>query len=239
MELQIFKEYKNPKFAVGDSFAIIGKSQSGKSTVVEQLLSHFSENFAEKIEHCRTIVILYREMQVTYQRLLNLFPNSCRKILARHVDREWLESSFWTCVYQNEQDYSIIIFDDMIEQLAGKQSLELDLLSNLIFIGLHHSRAILIVTLQSLGMSDTSQKLRMIVKQFAIFVLMTGLPSPTIRYLNSFLSPFKSSVLTTLMNGLPKRPGSYCVIDNRLIARHKFLCNSILSRKDQIFMVFD
>lgn len=235
----MFRPLTREKYSVGDSFAIIGRSGSGKSSIVEQLLSNFTDNFAESIVHCRNIVIIYRALQPSYQRLLALFPDSCRKILARSVDKEWLDLGFWSQSYQSPLDYSLLICDDLMESLAAKTSPELELLSNLLFVGLHHARAILIVTLQSVGTSDTSHKLRMLIKHFSVYILMSGLSAPVARYLSSFLSPYKSSVLVSLINVLPRQIGSYCVVDNRLKSRQRFSAGSILSSKNQIYMIFD
>lgn len=235
----MFRPLVREKFSVGDSFAVIGRSGSGKSSIVEHLLTNFTENFAEKLDHCRNVVILYRVLQPSYQRLLALFPDSCRKILSRNVEKEWLETGFWTQNYDSPLDYSLLICDDLMESLAAKNSLELDLLSSLLFVGLHHSRAILIVTLQSIGTSDSSHKLRMLIKQFSVYILMSGLSAPVSRYLSTFLSPYKASVLVSLINALPRQVGSYCVVDNRLKSRHRFSFGSILCSKNQIYMIFE
>jgi hypothetical protein len=236
----MFTPYQREKFGIGDSFAIIGRSGSGKSVTVEKLLCNFSANFSVAASHCRTVIILYKVLQPTYQRILAVFPGSTRKILARSVDRQWLESGFLTSQYVSEQDYSLIIFDDCMEALAAKNSAELELLSQLLFVGLHHARALLLVTLQSLGTSDSSKKLRNLAKNFTVYILLSGLPTPTVRYLSGFLSPFSPTALVGLMNALPRTSGAYILIDNRLRSRHRFSAGSILSSAEgQIYMIFD
>ena len=241
MDMSQFKPYHKDKFSVGTSIAVIGRSMSGKSTLVENMLSNFDRNFSIPLKHCKIFILLHKAMQPSYNRLMGLFPSTTRKILARSVDKEWLEPSWFLSHYTSEQDFALILYDDQMEELARKKSAELELLSSLMWVGLHHSRCILVVTLQSLGTSETSSQLRVLLKNFSVFVLMSGLTAPTVRYLSSFLSPGKSGLLVGLMAALPRRPGAYLVVDDRYTAPHRFSAQSILCSQPngQIYMVFE
>ena len=56
----------------------------------------------------------------------------------------------------------------------------------------------------------------MLAKEFNVFCLMANLPVPTVRYLASFLAPHKTKILVGLVEALPRRPGSYLLVDDRL-----------------------
>lgn len=148
MDSSFLKRFCREKFRVGDSLALIGKSAAGKSTVVETLLSNFSANFSASLHHCKRVIIIYRALQPSYQRILALFPDSCEKIMSTSVDAEWLNPSYWSTVYTSPQDFSLLLLDDRMEELSAKDSMELKLLSSTLFVGAHHSSLIIICTLQ-------------------------------------------------------------------------------------------
>lgn len=239
MDQSLFKPFCKDKFRVGDSFALIGKSNMGKSTVVETLLTNFSTNFAASIQNCKRIVIVYRALQGSYRNILAAFPDKCEKILSPSVNPEWLSTTFWTDKYTNSSDFSILLVDDKMSELSEKDSMELKLLSSVLFIGGHHSSLILLTTLQALGTSNVSTQLRMLLKNFSVYLLFAGLPLPTVRYLSTFLAPSKNSNLVALMSMIPRTIGSYLVVDDRIHSKTRFQCQSVLSSDSHVYMVFN
>lgn len=80
----------------------------------------------------------------------------------------------------------------------------------------------------------------MLLKNFSVYLLFAGLPVPTIRYLASFLAPANNTSLNLLMNALPRKPGSYLLVDDRIQSKTRFACQSIRSGtpEGEIFMIF-
>ena len=240
MDLSMFSSFHRRKLETNDAILILGRSKSGKSFLAESLLTHFEANVDGSLANCNKVLILYRHMQPSLQRILNLFPPSTQRLLSRSVKKEWLDPQFCAEGLKEPGGFNLVLFDDRADELSKRDSMDLQLLSDILFVGSHHARIFTICCLQSLGSGDHSRQLRVLAKEFNVFLLMANLPVPAVRYLASFLSPHRAKTLVSLMEAIPRRAGSYLMIDDRLNGGPRFSTESLVrSDDDSIFMVFE
>ena len=216
------------------------ESGSGKTTALLELVEGWESVSAVGLGRCRTVGLAFREMEPAYSALLAAFPPTTRRIVTTTVPSDWNQRSFWTSAYTHSEDYSLVVLDDQWEQLNEKGSPLLAFLSHLLTVGLHHWRITILLLCQGTGSTDSSQKLRSLLRQFQVFIVFSGLNVTAVRWLGGFLLPGRGKFLNSCLETLPRRRGQFLFIDNRLEVplRHKVATGKGLLSPDSVFVTF-
>jgi hypothetical protein len=221
MNIDSFPVVASKAFPVGSSFLFCGRSSSGKTHLLCQLLTPplFSQLFKLKWEDCGKILLAFKSWQPAYSEILGHF--TCPKEITSSLRSEHASSEFWP----NDAGYSIAVIDDHLPDLARSGNNEcFETLQRMLVETVHHSNLLLFVLVQNPG-GTGSTRLRSLFRLFAYFFVFAGTDNFAVRQLASFLLPYRTRLLSSLLDMMNGRRGQHLLIDNSLSQdEHRLRC---------------
>lgn len=239
MELQSFEPFRQAKFSTSLSCLILGLSNSGKSTLLADLMKNWDHNWTTPLSHCKNLVIAMKTMQPLYEEIRNLMPEDCKVTITSKLNSQWATKDFWIKNYKHSADFSVFIMDDFIGELSKKNSTAADLLQNMTDILNHHASCVTFTLLQNTGPSNhQGASLRKILNSFNVMILMSGLSPTAVRQIGFSIAPYESRFFCQCFNLACKRLGDYLMCDRRPFSKHRFMTRCLRSF-DTLPVVFD
>ena len=213
MNLSMFPECNLPQFGTSTSHCILGRSNSGKTVLLRQILRPdiFRDRFGLNVQDCAKFTLIFKTYQHVYDDILKGF--SCEKELGTELKSHLTDASTWLT---GKGSFSILCIDDQLGSLSSnstgsKQSEAAQILENILTISCHHSSLIVFVCIQDSG---TSPRLRSLLRHFNYYYIFSSTDALTLRHLASFLLPYRTKALIRLFQSFGNGKGLYILVDH-------------------------
>jgi hypothetical protein len=165
--------------------------------------------FGCSMRDCGRIALLFKSWQPLYDEILAQF--SCLKSVGSSLTEDHVKSQFWR---EGGGKFSILLVDDFISDFTQSGRNEsLNLLLRIVSETAHHSNLLVFVLIQNLG-GTGSQRFRSLIRDFSHFFIFSGVDALALRQLASFLLPYRTRFLTSLMELFNCQRGQHLLVDN-------------------------
>ena len=211
MNLAMFPEYNSLPFGTSTSHCILGRSNSGKTVLLRQLLQPdvFRDRFGLDVKDCAKFTLIFKTYQHIYDEMMEGF--TCEKELGTELKPHLADAETWQ---SGKGSYSILCIDDQLGSLSStgsRQSQAALTLENILTVTSHHSSLIVFVCIQGSG---ASSRLRSLLRHFNYYYIFASTDALTLRHLASFLLPYKTKALIRLIQSFGSDRGKYIMVDH-------------------------